>query len=646
MVFRVQLRRLILFGILLLSAFSLLLGRLVFIQIFRHDELQAKASKHTRRTYIKQTRRGDILDRNGLLLAGTQRLKILCADPSRIGKYYRSLGGLLATHLKVDSKALVERLRPRRQTNSAGKVIIDPHVRLRVKVTEEEWEAIRNLMAKLRIPNESLLSKKERKFLSEMRRQAIFVEPVDSHRRRYLNGELAAHVLGFVRTEERVVKNQSVFYITGQAGVEASFDRYMQGALGWRKTETDSRRRELVAFRSMDVKAQAGLNLHLTIDAGVQAIVEEELKKGVEKSRPLTATVIVARPHTGEILALANYPTYDPNHHGDYPAEKRRNRAVSDQFEPGSTFKTISVAAALNENVVDLESSIDCENGLVYFYNKPLRDDHPYDTLIVKEVLAKSSNIGAFKIAQLLGERRLYQYLRKFGIGSATGISLPSERRGTLRPLSQWSGLSISRVPIGYEVAVTPLQITMMMCAIANGGWLMRPLIVRHLSDEEGNKAIVCHPEKIQRVITMNTARQITEALESVVQEGGTAPKARLDHYTVAGKTGTARKYIPNEGYKRDKYYASFIGFFPSENPEIVISVIFNEPKGDIYGGVISGPVFREIAMKLANYLNITPSSQLNRQTGRSNILLTKSQSHDSQAVRAAAMRDMEKRRK
>ena len=634
MVFRVQLRRLVLFGILLLSAFLLLLGRLVFIQIFRHDELQAKASKHTRRTYIKQTRRGDIFDRNGLLLAGTQRLKILCADPSRIGKYYRSLGALLATHLKVDSEALIERLRPRQQTNSARKVIIDPHVRLRIKVTEEEWEAIQALMAKLKIPNESLLSKKERRFLSEMRSQAIFVEPVDSHRRRYLNGELAAHVLGFVRTEERLVRNQSVFYITGQAGVEAAFDRYMQGALGWRKTETDSRRRELVAFRSMDVEAQAGLNVHLAIDAGVQAIVEEELNKGVEKSRPLTATVIVARPYTGEILALANYPTYDPNHHGDYPAEKRRNRAVSDQFEPGSTFKTICVASALNENVVNLESPIECENGIVYIYDKPLRDDHPYDTLIVREVLAKSSNIGTFKIAQRLGEKRLYQYLQKFGIGSATGISLPSERRGMLRPLSQWSGLSISRVPIGYEVAVTPLQITMMMCVVANGGWLMRPLIVQRLSDEEGNTVIVCRPEKIQRVITTDTARQMTEALESVVQEGGTAPRARLDHYTVAGKTGTARKYIPNEGYKRDRYYASFVGFFPSEKPEIVISVIFNEPQGNIYGGVISGPVFREIAMKLANYLNITPSNQLRPRNGRPDILITKSQPRNNQADR------------
>ncbi len=621
--FRSQLRRLVVFSILLMAGFSLLLGRLVFIQVFRHDELRDKASKHTLRTYIQQTRRGDIFDRHGLLLASTERFKILCADPSRIGKYYRPLGAVLAAHLKVDAEALIKRLRPREQTNSAGKTVIDPHVRLRVKVTEEEWKSVQALMAKLKVTNESLLSREERKFLNVLRRQAIFVEPVDSQRRCYLNGELAAHVLGFVRMEERLVRNQPVFYAVGQAGVEASFDRHMQGVLGWRKTETDSRRRELVAFRSMDIKAQAGLNVHLTIDAGVQAIVEEELKKGVEESRPLAATVIVVRPQTGEILALANYPTYDPNHHGDYPIENRRNRAISDQFEPGSTFKTISVASALNENAVHLDSQIDCENGLIYFKGKPLRDDHHYDVLTVKGVLAKSSNIGTFKIAQLLGEERLYLALQQFGIGSTTGIALPFERRGTLRPLERWSGLSISRIPIGYEVAVTPLQITMAMCAIANGGWLMRPLIVRHLSDEEGNVVIACPPEKVLRVMATDTALQMTEALESVVREGGTAPRARLEHYTVAGKTGTARKYIPNVGYSRSKYYASFIGFLPTERPEIVISVIFNEPKGSIYGGVISGPVFKEIAIKLANYLNITPSNELRYQTERPDVLLT-----------------------
>ncbi|MCS1407004.1 MAG: Peptidoglycan D,D-transpeptidase FtsI [Verrucomicrobia subdivision 3 bacterium] len=623
MVFRVQLRRLIAFGILLLMGFSLLLGRLVFIQIFRHDELRAKASKHTQRTYVKQTKRGDIYDRNGALLASTQRLRILCADPSRIGRHYRSLGALLAEHLKVDPKSLIDRLRPRGFTNSVGEVVIDPHVRLRVKVTEAEWQSIQSLMKEVTLAEEALLPEDEKEFLEGLRRWAIFTEPVESHRRYYLNGELAAHVLGFVQTQERLVRNQSVFFVSGKAGVEATFDHHLQGVLGWRTTATDSRRRELVAFRGMDVDARAGFNVHLTIDAGVQMIVEDELKKGVAAFDPLTATVIVARPHTGEILALANYPTFDPNHSGDYPVRNRRNRAISDQFEPGSTFKIVSVSAALNEKVVNLGSCFDCENGHIYFMGWSLHDAHRYDILTVKEIIMKSSNIGTFKIAQQLGKERLYDYLLRFGIGSVTGISLPAERQGKLRLLEDWSGLSISRVPIGYEIAVTPLQITMAMCTIANGGWLMSPMIVRHLSDDRGNVVMTYHPEKIRRVVSEQTTRQMTEALEMVVMKGGTAPKAKLDHYTVAGKTGTARKYIPNVGYARRKCYASFIGFLPVERPEIVISVIFNEPKGSISGGVISGPVFKAIATRLANYLNIPPSNELKYQTEIQDDLVT-----------------------
>lgn len=192
---------------------------------------------------------------------------------------------------------------------------------------------------------------------------------------------------------------------------------------------------------------------------------------------------------------------------------------------------------------------------------------------------------------------------------------MPAEVSGTLRSVDEWSGLSISRVPIGYEIAVTPLQITMAMCAIANGGWMVSPMLVQHLSDKNGNIVMRYHPERIRRVISEETALDMTEALETVVRKGGTAPLARLEHYTVAGKTGTARKYIPNVGYTRSKYYASFIGFLPSEAPEIVISVIFNEPKGSIYGGVISGPVFQRIATKLTNYLNITPSRELKLET-------------------------------
>lgn len=619
MVYRTQLRRLIVFSTLLLLGFSVLLGRLVYIQVFRHDELSAKAFKYTQRTYLKQTRRGDIVDRNGSLLVSTERLKILCADPSKIGDYYQPLARILSERLKVDELALRERLRPREYTNYLGKIVIDPHVRLRVKLSEEEWSDLKEFLKTVALTDETLLDEDGQEFLKGLRRWGIYTEPVESHRRVYLNGELAAHVLGFVQNQERKVGKHTVPFAKGRAGIESTFDKHLQGVLGWRTTETDSRRREQVAYRSIDLDPVAGLNVHLTLDAGAQAIVEEELKRGVEFSKPLTATVIVVRPQTGAIVAMANYPTYDPNHPGDYDVSSRRNRAISDQIEPGSTFKIVSVASALENDVVTLNSRFDCENGHIYFMGRSLHDDHRYSILTVRDILKKSSNIGAFKIAQRLGAEKLYAHLKLFGIGGITGIGLPAEASGTLHPTNEWSGLSISRIPIGYEVAVTPLQITMAMCAVANGGWLMNPMVIEGLSDPSGNTVMTYRPERIRRVISERTASDMTAALETVVEDGGTATRARMDHYTVAGKTGTARKFISGKGYSARKYYASFIGFFPSERPELVISVIFNEPKGSIYGGVHSGPVFKEIGTRLANYLNITPSQEIEFETRNPN---------------------------
>lgn len=615
MIYRTQLRRLVVFSGLLLLGFSVLLGRLIYIQLYLHESLTAKAFRHTQRTYLKQTKRGDILDRHGSILASTQRLKILCADPSRIGDYYIPLAQALAEHLGADEEALRKRLKPREYVNSAGKTVIDPHVRLKLRISEEEWQGVREFMKTVPLGDESLLDDEGKEFLLGLRRWGIFTEPIDSHRRVYLNGQLASHILGFAQMQERVVGNQTVFYSSGKSGIEYTFDSHLQGVLGWRMTETDSRRRELVALRSMDVDPVDGLNVHLTIDTGVQAIVEDELKNGVETSKPLSASVVVLQPHTGEILALANYPTYDPNHPGDYPTTNRRNRAISDVFEPGSTFKILSVSSALDAGVVNLNSRFDCENGYIHFMGRGLRDDHAYSILSVQEIIKKSSNIGAFKVARRLGEDQLFSYLKQFGIGDATGISLPAERTGTLRTVDKWSGLSISRIPIGYEVSVTPLQITLAVAAIANGGWLMNPMLVSHLTDARGKVVMNYYPQRIRRAISEEAAFDMTKALETVVQTGGTATRAKLEHHNVAGKTGTARKYVPGKGYTWSKYNASFIGFLPSERPEIVISVIFNEPKGSIYGGVISGPVFKAIATRLANYLNLTPSKELQTET-------------------------------
>ncbi len=605
---RCQVRRLCLLGLLLLSCFGLLAYRLVDIQWFRHEDLEHRAARMTERVDVKAAPRGSIYDRNGKILAGTEPIRILCADPSRIGKYYRPLGKALAAYLGRDEEEMVERLRPEVKPGPDGRPRIDPHHRLGVSLTDGEWAELRDRLAGLSVAGEDSLPEEERRFIERMRRKAIFTEPVDSIRRTYSNGDLAAHVLGHVQPREKIVKGDLIYYLEGQTGVEARFDDKLQGIPGWRRTERDGRYREVVHFRSMDVEPRKGLDLHLTLDIQVQGIVEEELAKGVRRSRPEAATVIVMVPGTGEILALANHPTFHPGRYSESPLDHLRNRAVSDQYEPGSTFKTLSIAAAISEDIVDLDTQVYCEEGSVEFMGVELTDDHPMGLITVQEVIQKSSNIGAFKIARVLGQDRLYRSLRQFGIGEPTGIPLPAEASGRLRTLGQWSGTSISRVPIGYEVAVTPLQITMAMAALANDGWLMRPLIVHSLVDESGAEIEPFVPERIRQVVSSEVARTMIRAMATVVEPGGTALLARMDFHRVAGKTGTARKYVPNEGYSKSRYYASFIGFFPAEDPQVLISVIFDDPKDSIYGGMVAGPVFSRIAGKLTNYLDIPPS--------------------------------------
>jgi cell division protein FtsI/penicillin-binding protein 2 len=366
-------------------------------------------------------------------------------------------------------------------------------------------------------------------------------------------------------------------------------------------------RGELVVFREQDVEARPGLNVVLTIDSGLQDIVESELAKAWTINTPVSITAIVVRPRTGEILALANLPNFDPNKPGGQ-MENLRNRAITDVAEPGSTFKIVVVSGALNEGIVDLTDPFDCENGVFHFMGYALHDTHHYGILNVGQIIAKSSNIGAAKVGIKMGAPRLYEYVHSFGFGEPTGIPLPGEQKGFAYPLERWTKLSISRIPMGYEVAVTPLQTVMAMSAIANGGRLMRPMLVNRLEDQEKNVVLKFEPQLIRQVIAPPTARKMVEALKLVVTEG-TGAKARLEHYTVAGKTGTARK-AGNGGYLVGKYFSSFIGFFPADDPELCISVVMDEPvvKKGYYGGETAAPVFKAIAERAAVYLGIRPT--------------------------------------
>jgi len=316
------------------------------------------------------------------------------------------------------------------------------------------------------------------------------------------------------------------------------------------------------------------------------------------------------RPRTGEILAMASLPDFDPNSPEKASNDVRRNRMISEVAEPGSTFKIVVVSGALNEKIVKLSDEFDCEHGTFYYAGKALHDHEAYGVLSVENIITKSSNIGAAKIGIEMGETNLLQYILNYGFGKRTGIPLPSESPGIVHDLTNWTKLSISRIPMGHEVCVTPLQMTMAMSAIANGGVLMRPMLVDRLTDQDGSIVARYSPQQVRRVVGDEADKDIIEALKTVITADGTAAGAALDHYTVAGKTGTAQK---SDGvrYLDGKYFSSFVGFFPADNPEICIYVALDDPKGTHFGGQVAAPVFKQIAEKAANYLNIRPDKDV-----------------------------------
>jgi cell division protein FtsI/penicillin-binding protein 2 len=303
---------------------------------------------------------------------------------------------------------------------------------------------------------------------------------------------------------------------------------------------------------------------------------------------------------------MATLPNFDPNNPGAAPADARRNRVVTDVVEPGSTFKIVVISGALNDGTVKLDDMFDCQHGHFAFAGKILHDHEPYDMLSVKGIITKSSNIGAAEVGIKMGEQRLYDYICSYGFGTRTGLPLPGEVKGISYAPKNWSKVSVAQIPMGQGIAVTRLQMMMAMCAIANDGVLMQPMIVKQLEDREGNVVARYSPQSVRRIVGENAVKNMVEALKTVPTKEGTAPKAALEHYTVAGKTGTAQKPEPGGGYGH-KYVASFIGFFPADNPEICISVVLDEPKEGYYGGQVAGPIFKDIAERAANYLNIKP---------------------------------------
>lgn len=409
----------------------------------------------------------------------------------------------------------------------------------------------------------------------------------EQYRRRYNFESLASHVVGHVNHE-----------FTGIMGLESYYNGVLSGKDGQQQVRKDRNNRIYAYVGAPRKRPEQGHTLQTTINAQIQAIVEEELRAGIERSRAVKGTAIVINPKTGAIVAMANYPDFNPNNPGSDAAENRRNNAVSDMIEPGSTFKLVTAVAAIEQKVVALDEIFETpENGRQLIHGQWMRDHDPLGTLNFRQVIEKSSNIATAEVAMRLKPDTFYQYARNLGFGTATSIDLPSEENGRLRKPFEWSLVTLPWMSVGYEVQVTPLQMAMAYAALANGGDLMRPYIVEKIIDENGRTVKETRPHVLRQAIHPKTIETLMPVFEGVISDSGTAQYASIAGIPIAGKTGTAQKYI--DGRYRTRYRASFVGFYPTDDPRYVCLILLDEPKTSIYGGYVAGPVFRNISRRI-----------------------------------------------
>jgi cell division protein FtsI/penicillin-binding protein 2 len=564
----------------LFSAFSF---RLVYLQMVKHDEYAGLAAeKHVYKQAI-YAERGSILDANNEVLAHNTPVETVVADATHLNNR-EALIPLLRDALKMPADELSEKLQGDRR-----------YIVLKREVPEAVAVALKD---KLRAQN----------------LRGIYFERDSA--RIYPNGSMLCHVIGFTDFEHR-----------GIQGVESSMEEYLHGQDGYRYIEHNRAGQEMVLYRGQERTPRNGYQVHLTVDLNLQNIVENEIDAAVREYTPQKATIILMRPQTGEILAMANRPHFDLNQRSEAKPEQMKNRAIIDMMEPGSTFKIVSAAAALNEHKVRPDTTIFCENGLWNFGGRPLHDHKPYADLSVRDILVKSSNIGAAKLAISVGDQKFYEYIRRFGFGERTGIELPGEIGGVIRPPQSWSKISITRIPMGHEVGVTPLQMLSAMSTVANGGKLVTPRIVKSITTEDGKTVSTFSPVVLRQVISPETAAQIGNALRGVVSDRGTAAAAAVPGFTISGKTGTAQKVDPKGGYEQGKYVVSFSGYLPSEHPEFVGIVVLDDAhttKPELnYGGLVAGPIFSHIAEKAARYLDLEPHEEVGKPPVAGRVALT-----------------------
>jgi cell division protein FtsI (penicillin-binding protein 3) len=556
--------RIRLFGLLFIVAFGLVAVRAWHLQVRCQDEWLDRAENQHQKVIPLTPQRGTIYDQHGEELALSIEVDSIYINPLQV-KEAATVARQLAPMIGMKERSLKAKLGSRRS-----------FVWLKRQIAPIESSRVRALG----LPG---------------------VHFIKEHKRYYPNGSLGAQVLGFTGMDPH-----------GLEGLELAYDADVLGEGGYLVTERDNLGRGIGAGEGVVSGARSGGSLHLSLDKNIQYIAEKELEAAVKGMKAKAGTVVVLDPETGQVLAMASQPDFNPNAFGKYGPRNYRNRAVADSYEPGSTLKPFLLAGALEQKVITSKDRIYCEKGNYRVGGKVIHDHHPYGQLSIGEILKFSSNIGSAKIGKALEREKFYQTLIDFGFGETTGIALPSETQGLLRKPDEWFEVDLAAISFGQGLTVTPIQLAAAFGAIANGGYLMRPYMVERVVDGYGQVITANKPKIVRRVISKETAEIVSGMLEMAVEEGGTGTLAAVPGFRVAGKTGTAQKVDPvTGGYSVDRYLSSFVGFVPAEEPRLVVLVMIDEPQGQSYGGLVAAPVFSRIAGQTLAQMKIAPRQPL-----------------------------------
>ena len=565
-------RMMIVFSALMLVQLAVV-GRLTQLQVLEHPQYLDFAQQQSRGNLLTLPVRGKMYDRNLFTLAESIDTKSVVMRSSQAAANSAPLQRVSAL-LDIPSNRLAS------TSDESSRLTY-----LKRKLTPEQLTGMQSLLSE-----------------DDMQNAGIFLIP--DTKRFYPQSRLASHILGFTGLDEYGYDNQ------GLEGLEYHYNSYLRGSADRDSVKMDAKRNSLKSWE-LEVK-NSGYDLVLTIDKNIQYMVERELETTFRDERARHATVIVMNPHTGEILAMINYPDYNPNEFSRYPQEYYKNRAVAWDYEPGSTFKVVQAAAAFEEGILSPQDRYDNNDSFLRADSKTPEEWKTSKLMSVEDILVQSNNLGAMKISEQLGPQRFYDYIRAFGFGSASGIDLPGEISGKLREPREWSNISLHSLSIGQEISVTPLQITNAFAVLANGGILYRPYIVKEIRTADGAPVQRIEPTKIRRVISRKTAQMMREILGNAV-ERGTGKRAATNGYRVAGKTGTAQKFnVSAGGYSSTRLVTSFVGFAPAEYPVVVISAIVDEPAENEWGGTVAAPLFKRIAERVLPYLDIPPDLKAN----------------------------------